>query len=217
MKSEAAATLDASRSRLFRTLRLTLHGRAPGTDPKLPAHALDPHSPRLRDRPAGNCLRRLVGRDLGPHSGTGVDRNPNRMDKSESLLRSGRRSPRGDLYSDANVRGDSRLTSAPSLSGCLSVGTGRRRSCTGGASSTWRPERNAAIPGRFSRLQRRQLQPLQAPSGDLLSPSGRENLDGPHLTTSASGPRRVRRSPLTGPRTPWCGRRVAGRATAGSR
>ena len=158
MKSEAAATLDASRSRLFRTLRLTLHGRAPETDPKLPAHALDPHSPRRRDRLAGNCLRRLVGRDLGPHSGTGVDRNPNCMDKSESLrLRSERLSPGGDLYSDANVRADSRLTSAPSLSGCLSTGTGRRRSCTGGASSTWRPERDAAIPGRFSRLQRRQL------------------------------------------------------------
>jgi hypothetical protein len=80
------------------------------------------------------------------------------MDKSESLrLRSERLSPGGDLYSDANVRADSRLTSAPSLSGCLSTGTGRRRSCTGGASSTWRPERDAAIPGRFSRLQRRQL------------------------------------------------------------
>src|SRR3979411_576586 len=114
MKSEAAATLDASRSRLFRTLRLTLHGRAPGADPKLPAHALDPHSPRLRDRLAGNCLRRLAGRDLGPHSGTGVDRNPNRMDKSESLrLRSERRSPGGDLYSDANARGDCHLVPAP--------------------------------------------------------------------------------------------------------
>ena len=137
MKIEAAATLDASRSRLFRTLRPTLHGRAPGTDPKLPDRAFNSRSTRLGDRPPRHCLRRLVGRDLGPHSGTGVDRNPNRMDKSESLLRSGRRSPRGDLCSDANVRGDSRLTSAPSLSGCLSVGTGRRRSCTGGASSTW--------------------------------------------------------------------------------